>query len=295
MRLVLAFLLFAGLALSNAKEPGKARETGEKSGILKFKAGPDFQDKVIPLHYFMPSGDPGRMSVQIILHGASRNAEEYLEGWKDKARKYGIIVIAPEFSRVQFTIGEYTHGLFVDSLNRMNPPQLTLFSLVDQIFALAKSELQLEHEQYNIYGHSAGGQFVHRYLQFFHSPYLNKAVAANPGWYTYPDEAIGYPYGISGLFEDYSALRQKYYAKDMLILLGTADTSRTDNLRVNAEADLQGLNRLERGKNFFAANSKVAKRAQQLFNWKIAYVQDAGHQHELMSAAAADILYGGNN
>jgi poly(3-hydroxybutyrate) depolymerase len=292
MRSILALLFLVFLVLANTKEAELTTPSGEKSGILPFAAGPDFQNKVIPVHYYVPAGDPAAMSVQIVLHGASRNADEYLDAWKIKADKYGIIILAPEFSKKQFTIGAYTHGLFVDSLNRMNPPQQTLFALMDRMFAFAKAEFQWKHERYNIYGHSAGGQFVHRFLQFYHSPHIDKAVAANPGWYTYPDEGLEYPYGIGGLFEDHLAHRQTYYAKDMLILLGTADTSRVDNLRVNLEADLQGLTRLERGKNFYAANMKVAESAAQAFNWKIAFVPDSGHQHELMSAAAAEIIYG---
>jgi pimeloyl-ACP methyl ester carboxylesterase len=264
----------------------------ESSGILEFQAGPLFQDKTIPIHYYLPPGDQREMPIQIVLHGASRNADDYLAGWTEKARQYGVIILAPEFSKDQFSIGEYTHGQLMDSLLRINPPEQTLFALIDQMFAHAKSALELGQEQYNLFGHSAGGQFVHRYLQFYDSPALGKAIAANAGWYTFPDEAIEYPYGISGMSQDYIAFRARYYAKDLTILLGTADTLRTNNLRVNPEADRQGPNRLERGKYFFAANRENATAAGQLFNWKIAYVPEAGHQHQLMSAAAAELLYG---
>jgi hypothetical protein len=60
--------------------------------------------------------------------------------------------------------------------------------------------LKLDHAGYDMYGHSAGAQFVHRYLQFYDSPKVKKAVAANAGWYTFPNEAINYPYGIKSLF-----------------------------------------------------------------------------------------------
>jgi poly(3-hydroxybutyrate) depolymerase len=287
---ILAWFALVAIAFT---PPTDGSATGpESSGILEFQAGPLFQDRTIPLHYYLPAGNQREMPIQIVLHGASRNADDYLAGWAEKARQYGVIILAPEFSKDQFSIGEYTHGQLMDSLLRINPSEQTLFALIDQMFAHAKSTLELSQEQYHLFGHSAGGQFVHRYLQFYDSPALGKAVAANPGWYTLPDEDIEYPYGISGLSEDYAAFRDRYYAKDLTILLGTADTLRTNNLRVNPEADRQGANRLERGKHFFAANRQKAAAADQVFNWKIAYVPDAGHQHQLMSAAAADLLYG---
>ena len=287
---ILALFALAAIAFTTRTE-GSA--TGpESSGILEFQAGPLFQDRTIPIHYYLPPGDQREMPIQMILHGATRDADNYLAGWVEKARQYGVIILAPEFSNDQFSIGEYTHGQLMDSLLRINPPEQTLFALIDQMFGHAKSALELSQEQYNLFGHSAGGQFIHRYLQFYDSPALGKAVAANPGWYTFPDEAIAYPYGVSGLSEDYAAFRARYYAKDLTILLGSADTLRTNKLRVSPEAERQGPNRLERGKYFFAANRANAAAAGQVFNWKIAYVPDAGHQHKLMSAAAAELLYG---
>lgn len=294
MRILLSLCSF--LVLLACHTPGPAvvayPAQAERSGVLQYQAGPDFGNKIIPVHYFLPQGDSEGMAFQVVLHGASRDAGPYLAGWEDKARKYGVIVVAPEFSKEQFTIGDYSQGQFVDSLGKINPPALTLFALMDEIFEFAKSELRLGHKQYNLYGHSAGGQFVHRFLQFHGSPKVSKAIAANAGWYTFPDEAMAYPYGLGGLVEDGAQLRAKYYAQDMLVLLGTADTLRTNNLRVNAAADSQGLNRWERGHNYFAINQKKAAAANLTFNWRLAEVPDAGHQHQLMSAAAADILYG---
>ena len=50
---------------------------------------------------------------------------------------------------------------------------------------------------YALYGHSAGGQFVHRYVAFADAPRMESAVAANSGWYTMPDDGA-FPYGWGG-------------------------------------------------------------------------------------------------
>ena len=51
---------------------------------------------------------------------------------------------------------------------------------------------------YLLYGHSAGAQFVHRYLYFVPEARVAKVVAANAGWWTLPDLAVGFPYGLRG-------------------------------------------------------------------------------------------------
>ena len=293
MKYILTTLLFSTLfsvISCNMKTVPFGLEAS-KGGILDYKTSKDFYEKIVKVHYFMPSGDIEKMKVQIVLHGASRNADEYLDGWKEKAKQYGLIVLSLEYSNEQFSIGQYSLGMIQDTLGELNPPKKTLFYLMDQLFLFAKERLNFNQKTYNIFGHSAGGQFVHRFLQFHESPYMNKAVAANSGWYTYPDEKVEFPYGINGLVLGSIIPITKHYSEDLLILLGTADTLRTNNLRVNKEADAQGLNRLERGINYYEWNKTNANQLGLNFKWKIDYVQDAGHEHFLMSQAAADLLY----
>lgn len=265
-------------------------EPREKGGTFQYNSGAQFQDKIIPVHYFVPVGDASQMPFLIVLHGADRNAREYLAAWAQKAREYKVIVIAPEFSEADFNSVQYNEGNFITS-GIINPPEATTFSLIDKIFEFVKAELELNHSNYDLYGHSAGAQFVHRYLQFYDSPRVHKAIAANAGWYTFPNEAINYPYGIKSLFADHNAHRRKYYGKSLTILLGTADTIRDGSLRTTAGADNQGMNRLERGNYFFQYNEGRAAATGEMFNWTRAYVEGVGHNNALMAPAAADILY----
>jgi hypothetical protein len=224
------------------------------------------------------------------LHGAERNGREYLAAWAPKAREYGIIIIAPEFSETQFNTVQYNEGGAIEGSKLASSEKMT-FALIDQIFDFTKTELKLTNSTYNIYGHSAGAQFVHRYLQFYQSPKLKKSVAANAGWYTFPDETIDYPYGIKSLTSEPKDFRKKYYEKDLLVLLGTSDTLRTGDLRINEPADKQGRNRLQRGNNFFNYSKAKATSETSSYNWKVDYAQGVGHDHTLMSAKAADLLY----
>ena len=286
----LIIILFAALTIAACQKEAPTPEAREKGGILQFDSGPDFQGKLIAVHYFVPTGDVSTMPFQIVLHGADRNARDYLAAWAQKAREYRFIAIAPEFAASDFSTAQYNEGGFISS-GSINPPEKTTFALLDRIFDFAQEELGLSNEQYNLYGHSAGAQFIHRYLQFYDSPKVAKAVVANAGWYTFPDEDISYPYGIKGLFSDHESLRGNFYNKELTLLLGTADTLRDNNLRVTAQADNQGRNRLERGNAFFERNQNQAAAANQDFRWQRVLAEGVGHDHRLMSPAAADFLY----
>jgi poly(3-hydroxybutyrate) depolymerase len=270
----------------------ESKRESPDSGILTFNAGQGFDEREVRVHYYFPAGKTSEMTCQFVMHGTGRNADEYLAGWKDKADEYDLIIIAPEFSKEVFTAEEYYGGGFMTPEGEITEPGLTTFSLIDRIFEHVKKELKLSHTSYNIYGHSAGGQFTHRFMLFYDSPYVDRAVAANSGWYTFPDDTIDYPYGIKGLFANNDSLRKKYYATNLTILLGIADTIRDKDLRQTVEADLQGHTRLARGEKFFDYNKAKAEEAGCQFGWQKVYVTGSGHNHILMSPAAADLLYG---
>lgn len=263
-----------------------------RQGILSFDSGPLLKKGEVRIHYYVPAGMTSEMQIQFVMHGAGRNADDYLEGWKASADEYRLVIVAPELTKESFTSEEYIGGRFLTPEGSIADPGSTTFSLIDRIFEFVRDELELQNSTYNIYGHSAGGQFTHRFMQFYDSPYVGKAVAANAGWYTFPDDSTAYPYGIEGLFDDNDSLRKTYYKDDLTILLGTADTIRDKDLRQTQEADLQGLTRLARGERFFDYNMAKAEDAGFTFIWQKSYVTGSGHDHTLMSPAAAAVLYG---
>ena len=86
-----------------------------------------------------------------------------------------------------------------------------------------------------LYGHSGGGQFVHRYMMFGRAERIVRAVAANSGWYMMPDPDTRFPYGLLGTPYDSAALRN-YLATPMIVLLGAVDTRVTKSLRQSKRA-----------------------------------------------------------
>jgi pimeloyl-ACP methyl ester carboxylesterase len=251
------------------------------------KAGLD--QKSIPVHYYLPNFSKDALQTQIVLHGASRNAIDYLEGWREKADLYKLALIVPEFSKEAFTISEYNQGMLIDQNDQLT--DYNLFHVIDDIFEFVAEKLELSLDKFNIFGHSAGGQFVHRFMLFHNSPYVGKAVAANPGWYTYPSHDLEFPYGIKGLQSESIKGIEAFYNEELIILLGDADTLRTSNLRTSPEADAQGLHRLARGERYYELNKQRAADEQKVFRWRKVYVPNAGHDHLLMSPGAAEAIY----
>jgi pimeloyl-ACP methyl ester carboxylesterase len=150
-------------------------------------------------------------------------------------------------------------------------------------------------ERYSLYGHSAGGQFVHRFLLHFPQARVNRYVAANSGWYTLPDFSIQFPYGLMDSLVTEDALG-KSLQLPLTILLGDRDTlTDQDNLNQSPQAAAQGPHRLARGFHFFEAGRLAAERLGLPFAWHLATVPGADHDNALMAPAAVQYLVGSDD
>jgi hypothetical protein len=110
-----------------------------------------------------------------------------------------------------------------------------------------------------MFGHSAGAQFVHRYLALA-GPDVDIAIAANCGWYMLPSVDIAYPDGMGGLGLDQSQVRA-FFSKRLILLTGSADTDETAADLPRSEAAVaQGPHRFARGEWYFNHCNLMAER-----------------------------------
>lgn len=229
--------------------------------------------------------------IVFIMHGVNRDGDRYRDEWRDLAEMHDLIVVVPTFGRTDFpTTGSYNLGNIVDDKGRRNPVAKWSFSAIEPLFDDIICRVAGKQRGYALYGHSAGGQFVHRYVAFADAPRMESAVAANSGWYTMPGDAA-FPYGWGG---DAAGLvsPEKALQRPLTILLGTEDIDRNDpNLRINAQADAQGLTRFERGHGFLAAARKLAGDTTPVV-WKIAQAPGVGHDNGRMAPFAIPHLIG---
>jgi poly(3-hydroxybutyrate) depolymerase len=254
--------------------------------------------KPINIYYYVPpTGVKENMPILLVFHGDERNANDYINIWMNAANKYGFMVFAPEFTEAQFPGSSAYHigNVYLDgnypTAQTLNNENLWTFSMIEPLFDFIRDDTKSSKSSYFIFGHSAGGQFVHRFVMFKPSARINMAIAANSGWYTVADGIANYPYGI--MASPLQAINPTtYFSKNLTISVGVLDNNAKDpSLRHNASADLQGLNRLQRADYFFSNSKTYANRLNAAFNWQLRMVNNSGHDANLMSLDAADLFF----
>ncbi len=284
-----AALLLAGGAvflLSEREQP--AAEALAATGRFVFTGweGPD-----LPVYYQLPERVTADTPVVFVMHGVKRDADRYRDEWADLARRHGFIAVVPQFSRADFPGSRgYNTGYFTEEDGTPRPRALWSFAAIEPLFDDVRDRFGTGVTRYTIYGHSAGAQFVHRYVLFMPDARIEQAIAANAGWYTMPDRAIAFPYGLAETPVDAGALKAAL-GKPLTVLLGTADTDRSDSdLRKTPEADAQGPHRFARGQQFFARGKAAAAALEAPFGWSLRTVPEVGHSNGKMAKAAAPLI-----
>lgn len=229
--------------------------------------------------------------ILIVMHGTKRNAADYRDTWIPLAERYGCLVVCPEFPKLPYPGALYQKGGVIGPDGAPRARREWTFGVIERLFDLVRDAAGNASDGYYLYGHSAGGQFVHRLTLFQPDSRYVAAVAANSGWYTMPELATAFPYGLarSGL-----APRELDLAlgRRLVVLLGEQDTCEDDPyLRQTSRARRQGRNRFERGQTFFAtAGGEAARRGVRL-GWELAIVPGAAHVDAQMAPAAAEALF----
>ena len=269
-----------------------------RGGAGRLPAGPGrfevaWGGLTIPVWYYLPERARPDIPVLIVMHGVNRDADRYRNEWQPHAEKYGLLLLVPEFSKQNFPAEEnYNQGNMFDARKQPLPRDQWSFSVIEPVFDAAKLATGNRSQRYSLYGHSAGVQFVHRFLYFVPEARVAKAVAANAGWWTLPDLTVNYPYGMRGSVLDESGLR-KMLGRPLVVLLGTADTDPNHvNLRRTEKAMAQGPHRLARGQFFFAAGQASAARLGMTLGWQLATAPQVAHNDKGMAVYAVRHLFG---
>ena len=167
-----------------------------------------------------------------------------------------------------------------------------LLSSIEPIFFDFRQRYGFKAKKFYLFGHSAGGGFVHRFLLFKPDAPVIEAVAANPAFVTLPDWRLEYPFGLKN-----SPAKKKHlsmwFKREMAIVLGEDDLGpRTKPLSNGEQARKQGPNCLTRGKLLHEVASKKATDLASLFKWDLIIVSGVGHDNFGIAPAACDYLFG---
>lgn len=279
--LILLGLLLPVLSLANPLP------VGASDFMFSGWAGKDFKVRV-----YVPENHTDLTPVVIVMHGASRDAERYFNDWAPLGEAHGYIIVVPEFSAADFSrSARYNLGfVFSARTDRLRPEEEWTFSAIEPLFDEIVDRLGGQQDGYSIYGHSAGSQFVHRYLFYKPDARVHRYIAANAGWYTLPLPDVDYPYGLQDSEVPGSRLAD-IFSKDLVLLLGREDTDPNANkLRQTPEAREQGPNRLARGITMFRVAAAKAEELGAEFNWQLMLVPGADHDNAKMAPAAATLI-----
>ena len=286
---LLPALLQCGAAWPQGAPPGIEIVPGP--GSFTFVDAKGDASKSMTVYTYLPKALPARSArIVFVMHGVSKNARGYRDAWIEQADHYGLMVIAPLFDRNQWGGGAYSHSSVLAPDGRPRDASLWTFSVVEHLFDAVKAATGNASPRYYLYGHSEGGQFVHRLVLLLPEARYARAIAANPGWYTMPAFGTKYPYGLGGSPATRASL-DKSLTRDLVIMLGELDRDPDHaQLRRTRGAMAQGAHRYERGESFYKEARNRAAESGVAFGWRLRAVPGAAHENRKMSAAAATVL-----
>lgn len=286
---------------------GQPRRTTEiriedGSGSFTFAGGAGRESKPITVFYHKPYAFTPQSPVLIVAPGAGRNGWTYRDAWVEAAEEHGVLILSPSYSEDHYPeFWSYNlAGMITDVNVTVRPvtyrivsdPGAWIFADFDRLFLTVKEHLALETSTYDMFGHSAGGQLLHRLALFHPGSMADRVLAANSGWYTVPTFDDEFPYGLSS-----SALTpatiEAALAEKLVVFLGERDDeneTRGDLVRTT-EVDVQGRSRIARGKYFYETAVQTAAELGLALEWQLEVVPGVGHDPQRMSAAAAAYLY----
>lgn len=267
--------------------PAAAKGIGTGSGSFTFAgwAGPP-----LPVYYYRPASAGADAPIVIVMHGTDRDADRYRDEWMPVADRGRFIVIAPQFDRKDFPGSRsYNLGNIRNGEGKAVPEPEWSFSAIEPLFDYVRRTTRSSQRRYYLYGHSAGAQFVHRFLYWKPGARVELAIVANAGWYTLPDWRIPYPYGLAGTDRNADHVRRAFGHR-AVILLGDEDLRSDGNLRATPEAMRQGANRLVRGQHYHVTARNIARGLGVPFRWRRSIVKGAGHRNAEMACGALALI-----
>ncbi len=253
----------------------------------------DWQGSPIDVITYIPPNATKNTPLLIVVPGASRDAQRFHASWLDLAKKnhFSVLTIGAKKS---FFPDEYSYnaGGVITPSGELVDESKWLFTVIEHLFIDFKKRYGFTTKKFYLFGHSAGGGFVHRYLLFNPRAPIIKAVAANPAFVTLPDSDIRYPFGIKNAPISDKNIKS-WVNMDLAIILGEDDLGpRTKPLSNGPDARAQGPNCLARGKLLYNETKRKAEELKANFMWELITVPGVGHDNYNLAPFASIYLFG---
>jgi len=289
----------------------------EGSGSFKINGTSNHLADSITIFYHRPANFTRCSEILMVIPGSGRNGDDYRDSWIEESEKYSVLIISPSYPEKEYDYGDYHLGGIVKNLdlskgvsfkkgtNQVHIEESVIefnvnenredwiFKDFDRIFKLVKRATKSKQRKYDMFGHSAGGQILHRLALLYPNSKAYRILASNAGTYTFPDFSTSFPFGMDNVGIQQKKLKKSFKEK-LVLFLGELDNDFETRGRMlrSVTADKQGTNRLDRGKKFYDYCEKLSKNFGMKYNWKLEIIPNVGHDKNKMAKAAADYLYG---
>jgi len=252
---------------------------------------PAFPDRPLVLHAARPRQYHAATPVLFAHHGVRRNGRDYRDYWLDLVDEARVLAIAIEFPEASFPEYLWYHfGNLHTKDGTPNPREAWTFGIDVRLFEQLHAQGVTSRQSYGLFGHSAGGQYVHRMLSFGFRDEVAVAVSANAGTYAMPDLATPWPFGLGETDVDTEGLRA-LLAFPITAMAGTEDVLTTGRFFPKGPRSMrQGATRYERAQNYVQSGHAAAAALQTSCAWKVIDVPGVGHDGKGMSAAAGPVV-----
>lgn len=263
-----------------------ALSTGTRTSLTVPTGGVDLR-----VHLAVPATLGPGTRVVVVMHGTERDAREYCDAWTGWAGTHDRLVVCPEFDRESWPgARSYVLGnVFTakDGAGELRAEQDWSFTAVVAMHRAVRAAFGLTDRRFDLWGHSAGAQFVHRFTLFRPEAPVRLAIAANSGWYTLPDLATAFPYGLRHPLLSFTpADVARWAGGDLVLMRGERDVLRDEHLRTAPGADAQGPSRYHRAARMLRAGHAASRACR----WRLVDVPGAGHDHLAMAPVAQQLL-----
>jgi len=242
----------------------------------------------VEIFYITPKKIDKDTQLLFVIHGNSRNAEDYITAWIPYIKNKNIIVVAPQFNKNSFRYFFLLESATSSGAINNNPDDYINKS-ISSFFNFFQSKFSLSTNKYKMFGHSAGAQFTHRYMLLSNDKRISSAVIANAGWYTFLNGA-SFPYGIQESPIDITGKHIRWFMSNRTTLLIGDNDVNLDDVNSSAGAKNQGKTRVDRAKNYFNALIRLADKENIPFRWRYEVINGVDHDYLKMTPVAAKIL-----
>nr|WP_320160522.1 hypothetical protein [uncultured Methanoregula sp.] len=252
-------------------------------------------DQPITVSTYRPAAWNTSGPILIVMHGAGRGGAPTRDVWIPYSEQYSALIVAPEFS-AQYYPGDFNYNggnMFSGENQTPRNKANWTFTAIEHVFDDVRSRSGAKQETYLLFGHSAGGQFVHRLATFLPEARFSRAIAANAGLYAMPAYTVRFPYGLYGSPLTQDELK-RVFSRKLIIMSGDRDINPNDGGLANfPEAEAQGSTRFARAKNYFETAKQESARLTVPLDWEYHIVPGIGHDEAGMARASAPVLFNG--